>query len=132
MVSNSNSPSFLDCRFSEMATTGARGRRSGTGPNSQQEEASSQNLSDVVRELARELRNDRGSSNTPNAKPPTLERFKRAGPAFSGDDNPEKAERWIVEVERLFKGMKVPTDERVVFATYLFVGEAVFWWESAE
>ena len=41
-----------------------------------------------------------------------------------------EAQAWIKEIEKAFSIVGVEEDQKTAFATYLFKGEANFWWEA--
>ncbi|MQL69962.1 hypothetical protein Taro_002267 [Colocasia esculenta] len=58
-----------------------------------------------------------------------VERFLRLQlPTYSGGPNPDIAEHWIHEIERVFMTMRCPTADRVVLATFQLRGFAQEWW----
>ena len=61
-----------------------------------------------------------------------LEKFlKLAPPSFKGETNPEISEAWISEVEKKFKVMKCPEEDKVNLATYMLQERADVWWKVA-
>ncbi|XP_057432441.1 uncharacterized protein LOC130725211 [Lotus japonicus] len=61
-----------------------------------------------------------------------LNDFKRQDPPrFSGESDPEKADIWIQELEKIFGVLQTPDDTKVVLATYMLLGDAEYWWRSA-
>jgi len=60
-----------------------------------------------------------------------LDRFQRNNPpTFKGGYNPEGAQNWIQEIEKIFRVMACPVDKKVLFGTYTLVEEAEYWWEN--
>ncbi|MQL85655.1 hypothetical protein Taro_018176 [Colocasia esculenta] len=58
-----------------------------------------------------------------------VERFLRLQPpTYSGEPNPDIAEHWIHEIERVFMTMRCPAADRVVLATFQLRGFAQEWW----
>ena len=54
-----------------------------------------------------------------------LEIFMRHNPpSFAREVDPEKAESWINNMEKIFKAMSCPAERRVDLATYRFIEEA--------
>ncbi|MQL93550.1 hypothetical protein Taro_026200 [Colocasia esculenta] len=49
-------------------------------------------------------------------------------PTYSGGPNPDTAEHWVHEIERVFATMRCPTADKVVLATYHLRGFALEWW----
>ena len=61
-----------------------------------------------------------------------LEKFLKLTPlSFKGETNPEIAEAWISEVEKKFKVMKCPEEDKVNLATYMLQDRADVWWKAA-
>ncbi|XP_057418512.1 uncharacterized protein LOC130712710 [Lotus japonicus] len=61
-----------------------------------------------------------------------LNDFKRQDPPrFSGESDPEKADLWIQELEKIFGVLQTPDDTKLVLATYMLLGDAEYWWRSA-
>ncbi|XP_057432484.1 uncharacterized protein LOC130725255 [Lotus japonicus] len=61
-----------------------------------------------------------------------LNDFKRQDPPrFSGESDPEKADLWIQELEKIFGVLQTPDDTKVVLATYMLLGDAEYCWRSA-
>ncbi|MQL75622.1 hypothetical protein Taro_007997 [Colocasia esculenta] len=58
-----------------------------------------------------------------------VEKFLRLQPpTYSGGPNPDTAEHWVHEIERVFATMRCPAAERVVLAAYQLRGFALEWW----
>ncbi|MQL83639.1 hypothetical protein Taro_016128 [Colocasia esculenta] len=58
-----------------------------------------------------------------------VEKFLRLQPpTYSGGPNPDTAEHWVHEIERVFATMRCPTADRVVLAAYQLRGFALEWW----
>ncbi|MQM06227.1 hypothetical protein Taro_039050 [Colocasia esculenta] len=58
-----------------------------------------------------------------------VEKFLRLQPpTYTGGLNPDIAEHWIHEVERVFTTMRCPAVDKVVLATYQLRGFAQQWW----
>ncbi|MQM11086.1 hypothetical protein Taro_043989 [Colocasia esculenta] len=58
-----------------------------------------------------------------------IERFLRLQPpTYTGGPNPDTAEHWIHEIERVFMTMRCPAVDRVVFATFQLRGFGQEWW----
>ncbi|MQL78588.1 hypothetical protein Taro_011010 [Colocasia esculenta] len=58
-----------------------------------------------------------------------VEKFLRLQPpTYTGGPNPDTAEHWIHEVERVFTTMRCPAADKVVLATYQLRGFAQQWW----
>ncbi|XP_057445393.1 uncharacterized protein LOC130737597 [Lotus japonicus] len=58
--------------------------------------------------------------------------FNRHGPPkFQGEVEPEKADLWIQEMEKIFEALHTPEGEKVGLATFMLKGDAEYWWWSA-
>ncbi|MQL80043.1 hypothetical protein Taro_012469, partial [Colocasia esculenta] len=58
-----------------------------------------------------------------------VEKFLRLQPStYSGGPNPDTAEHWIHEIERVFATMRCPEADRVVLAAYQLRGFDLEWW----
>ncbi|MQL82334.1 hypothetical protein Taro_014787 [Colocasia esculenta] len=58
-----------------------------------------------------------------------IERFLRLQPpTYTRGPNPDAAEHWIHEIERVFMTMRCPAADRVVLATFQLRGFAQEWW----
>ncbi|MQL85698.1 hypothetical protein Taro_018224 [Colocasia esculenta] len=58
-----------------------------------------------------------------------VEKFLRLQPpTYSGEPNPDTAEHWVHEIERVFATMRCPVADRVVLAVYQLRGFALEWW----
>ncbi|MQM11133.1 hypothetical protein Taro_044038, partial [Colocasia esculenta] len=58
-----------------------------------------------------------------------VEKFLRLQPpTYSGGPNPDTAEHWVHEVERVFATMRCPAADKVVLAAYQLRGFALEWW----
>lgn len=61
-----------------------------------------------------------------------LMEFRRNNPSqFNGEYDPEKAELWIQEMEKIFEAMMCPNERRVTYATFMLTGDAEYWWRGA-
>ena len=61
-----------------------------------------------------------------------LNQFRKANPpSFHGEYDPEVAERWVRQIEKIFGVLECTTEQRVTLATYMLEGEAELWWKSA-
>lgn len=49
---------------------------------------------------------------------------------FKGGYDPEEAELWIQELEKIFEVMACPADRRVIYASFMLVGNAECWWQG--
>ncbi|MQL99535.1 hypothetical protein Taro_032259, partial [Colocasia esculenta] len=58
-----------------------------------------------------------------------VEKFLRLQPpTYSGGPNPDTAEHWVHEIERVFATMRCPAADRVVLAAYQLRDFALEWW----
>ncbi|MQM22003.1 hypothetical protein Taro_055050 [Colocasia esculenta] len=59
-----------------------------------------------------------------------VEKFLRLQPpTYSGGPNPDTAEHWVHEIERVFATMSCPATDKVVLAAYQLRGFALEWWQ---
>jgi len=57
-----------------------------------------------------------------------LDRFQRNNPpTFNGGYNPDGAQNWIREIEKIFRVMACLEGKKVAFDTYTPVEEAEYW-----
>ena len=52
--------------------------------------------------------------------------------SFKDESDPEMVEFWIVEMEKKFKVMRYPEEEKVNLATYMFQGQVEYWWQALQ
>ncbi|MQL93461.1 hypothetical protein Taro_026104 [Colocasia esculenta] len=58
-----------------------------------------------------------------------VEKFLRLQPStYSRGPNPDTAEHWVHEIERVFATMRCPATDKVVLAAYQLRGFALEWW----
>ncbi|MQL88362.1 hypothetical protein Taro_020912, partial [Colocasia esculenta] len=58
-----------------------------------------------------------------------VEKFLRLQPpTYSGGPNPDTAEHWVHEIERVFMTMRCPVTDKVMLAAYQLRGFALEWW----
>ncbi|KAK2359561.1 hypothetical protein QL285_084922 [Trifolium repens] len=61
-----------------------------------------------------------------------LDRFRRNNPpTFKGMHDPEGAQDWMQEIERIFRAMVCTDEQKVRLETHMLVGEAGDWWDNA-
>src|SRR5262249_22478301 len=78
------------------------------------------------RRISRDADPDRGYGAT------IMERFRRIGPpSFKGESNPDVAESWIRETEKIFRAIRCPEEDKVNLATFTLQDRADVWWTSA-
>ncbi|XP_075663221.1 uncharacterized protein LOC142632761 [Castanea sativa] len=59
--------------------------------------------------------------------------FKRLSPpTFKGTTEPMEAEKWIIEMEKVFKVLECSEGEKVTYAAYMLRGDAYDWWRLEE
>ncbi|XP_014503127.1 uncharacterized protein LOC106763451 [Vigna radiata var. radiata] len=57
--------------------------------------------------------------------------FLRHNPAkFNGNATPDEADDWICNLEKIFEAIECTEGQKLVFATYMLVGEAEYWWRG--
>ncbi|XP_027337049.1 uncharacterized protein LOC113850685 [Abrus precatorius] len=98
----------------------SRGRGRGRGARGTNDlmERMAQIVEAMVHNQGRELAEYRGLSAFTRHDPPK----------FEGGFNPEGAQRWVVDVEKIFNAMGCREENKVTYATYLLCGEAEDWW----
>src|SRR5262249_1780871 len=61
-----------------------------------------------------------------------MERFRRMGPpSFKGESNPDVAESWIRETEKIFRAIRCPKEDKVNLAAFTLQDRADVWWTSS-
>uniref|UniRef100_A0A1D1YQI9 Brain-specific angiogenesis inhibitor 1-associated protein 2-like protein 2 n=1 Tax=Anthurium amnicola TaxID=1678845 RepID=A0A1D1YQI9_9ARAE len=61
----------------------------------------------------------------------SMVRFKKMGPpSFKGESEPDVAENWIRETEKIFAAIRCPEEDKVVMATFTLQERADVWWSS--
>ncbi|XP_075665441.1 uncharacterized protein LOC142635113 [Castanea sativa] len=59
--------------------------------------------------------------------------FKRLSPlTFEGTTKPMEGERWIIEMEKVFRVLECSEGEKVTYAAYMLSGDAYYWWRLEE
>ena len=59
--------------------------------------------------------------------------FKRLSPpTFEGTTEPMEAEKWIIEMEKVFRVLECFEGEKVAYASYMLRGDAYDWWQLEE
>ncbi|MQL67816.1 hypothetical protein Taro_000118 [Colocasia esculenta] len=53
-------------------------------------------------------------------------------PRFSGTTDPDEAENWIKEIERIFRVMQCADGDKLLLSTFQLERDARAWWESVE
>ena len=88
-------------------------------------------IADALQALAQAMGNqNRGDIGGPDEYQ-GLDRFQRNNPStFNGGYNPDGAQKWIQEIEKIFRVMACPEEQKVPFGTYTLVEEAEYWWEN--
>ncbi|XP_012567426.1 uncharacterized protein [Cicer arietinum] len=62
-----------------------------------------------------------------------LNEFRRQDPPkFKGEHDPDKADLWLQEIEKIFEILHCSDNAKVEYATYLMIGEAEYWWRGAK
>nr|KYP39145.1 hypothetical protein KK1_039573 [Cajanus cajan] len=51
-------------------------------------------------------------------------------PQFKGDADPEVADHWICELEKIFTVLGCSQERRLTYVVYMLVGEAKHWWRG--
>ncbi|XP_020203898.1 uncharacterized protein LOC109789379 [Cajanus cajan] len=61
-----------------------------------------------------------------------LSEFRKGNPPqFTGVDGPEVVDQWIEKMEKIFMVMHCLEERKLVYAVYMLVGEASFWWKDS-
>ncbi|XP_004491307.1 uncharacterized protein [Cicer arietinum] len=61
-----------------------------------------------------------------------MDRFHKANPpSFEGHYNPDGAQKWLQEVEKIFRGVACPEGQKVHLGTFMLTEEAEHWWDNA-
>ncbi|XP_073224792.1 uncharacterized protein [Cicer arietinum] len=61
-----------------------------------------------------------------------MDRFHKANPpSFEGHYNPNGAQKWLQEVEKIFRGVACPEGQKVHLGTFMLTEEAEHWWDNA-
>jgi len=59
----------------------------------------------------------------------SLEDFLRHNPPkFNGKVNPDGADQWVRDIERIFEATQCPKERKLSYAIYMLIEEAEFWW----
>ncbi|GFS41402.1 hypothetical protein Acr_00g0074060 [Actinidia rufa] len=60
----------------------------------------------------------------------TIKQFQQLRPpTFYGTLDPMAAESWLLGIERVFEVLPCTDEQKVVFATFMFEGAALIWWQ---
>ena len=49
-----------------------------------------------------------------------------------GTKDPIEANKWLKELERLFRAIEVSEEQQVILVVFVLKGDALKWWESTE
>jgi hypothetical protein len=61
-----------------------------------------------------------------------LERFLKNNPqAFNGGHNPDGAQKWLENMEKIFGAMRCLEAQKVTLGTYMLQEDANYWWKNA-
>jgi len=86
---------------------------------------------DALQALARAIGNPNRGEAARAVEYQGLDRFQRNNPpAFNGGYNPDGAQNWIREIEKIFRLMACLEGQKVAFGTYTLVEEVESWWEN--
>ncbi|MCI47229.1 cellular nucleic acid-binding protein, partial [Trifolium medium] len=70
-------------------------------------------------------------NNQGNAQEDRLDRFLRNNsPTFKGLYDPESAQDWLQEIERIFRAMASTNAQRAMLEAHMLKGEADRWWSN--
>nr|KYP31822.1 hypothetical protein KK1_047673 [Cajanus cajan] len=57
--------------------------------------------------------------------------FKKCSPPqFRGDADPDVADHWICELEKIFSVLGCSEERKLAYAVYMLTGEAEYWWRG--
>ncbi|GFS36587.1 hypothetical protein Acr_00g0046810 [Actinidia rufa] len=60
----------------------------------------------------------------------TIKQFQQLRPpTFYGTPDPMAAESWLLGIERVFEVLPCTDEQKVIFATFMFEGAALIWWQ---
>ena len=60
----------------------------------------------------------------------TIKQFQQLKPlTFYGTPDPKAADFWLLGIDKVFKVLPCTEEQKVVFATFNFVGVALVWWQ---
>ena len=80
----------------------------------------------AIRDMAATLLRNQRQKETVESQ--GLEEFRRnKPPQFSGGYNPEKAELWIREIEKIFRVMTCTEKQKINYAIFMLIGETEYW-----
>jgi len=86
-----------------------------------------QTVAKIQRDQLKQQREDKAADSR------GLADFRRHNPPqFHGDVDPEKADLWLQEVEKILNVINCPEDSMVKYVTYLLLGDAEYWWKNAK
>lgn len=57
---------------------------------------------------------------------------KHDPPKFHGEPNPENADLWVQEIEKIFEVINCHDKAKVSYASYLLLGDAEYWWKGVK
>ncbi|XP_012574068.1 uncharacterized protein [Cicer arietinum] len=53
-------------------------------------------------------------------------------PKFKGEHDPDKADLWLQEIDKISEILHCSDNAKLEYATYLMIGEAEYWWRGAK
>jgi len=84
-------------------------------------------IADALQALAQALGNQNKGEAVGAAEYQGLNHFQQNNPpGFNGGYNPDSAQNWIREIEKIFQVMTCPEGQKVAFPTYTLVEEAEY------
>ncbi|KAK2427082.1 hypothetical protein QL285_025684 [Trifolium repens] len=97
-------------------------------------------MADALAMMANALAQDTASRNAERAEREArrgnedelrLERFLKNNPTtFSGGFNPDGAQNWLEDMERIFQAMGCTEQQKVVLGAYMLRKDAEYWWKN--
>ncbi|XP_022867527.1 uncharacterized protein LOC111387219 [Olea europaea var. sylvestris] len=87
----------------------------------------------IIRELRREIDELKQALATQAAPPapPIPPASPISTPTFDGGKDPLAAEEWLRAIEKIFRHISCPENQKVLCAEFMLVGRASHWWESS-
>jgi hypothetical protein len=90
-------------------------------------------IADALEAVAQAVGQHRNAGAGVNAEKRMLETFLRNHPpTFKGRYDPDGAQTWLKEIERVFRVMQCTDDQKVHFGTHMLAEEADDWWVSLQ
>ncbi|XP_057969346.1 uncharacterized protein LOC131158495 [Malania oleifera] len=106
----------------------------GTGPSSMGGGDSDVILCSIAQQVNTEIAQSSREQGGPSARQGCMiEKFTKMNPpAFSRGADPTIAENWMQEIEKVLTVLHCINEQRVLYATYKFIGEVERWWVATK